>query len=284
MQVVVAAENEHRVIDEWKKDEEERKIKEEGKREKMALATWRKWLMGLRVICRVKEEYGHDFEAHVKESTNPFTNQNKASRRSEHDHDFEDLEGGHATTPDERPDAQNLSSNEDASFGGGFLVEHGDEADPQEGKSIVKGRTRSNEETKQPLPIARGLSDAMSTDEAPDTMEASLNGISGSEQMQDKTVIANAGTGTKKGRKRKASTVNEREMKSRRMMLTHHSARDGKKSKCSTQVLDSLPERKTRKTSTKPSKHREHDSTKQESGGRPGLRSTQQRSRGTLKF
>ncbi|KAI4163371.1 MAG: hypothetical protein LQ342_003106 [Letrouitia transgressa] len=56
--VVVAAENEDRVLDEWEKDEEARRIKEEGKREKMALSMWRKMLTGLRIIERVRDEYG----------------------------------------------------------------------------------------------------------------------------------------------------------------------------------------------------------------------------------
>ena len=75
--VVVAVENEDAVIDEWEKDEEERRIKEEGKREKVVLATWRKFLMGLRIVARVREEYGGDADAHMKEEMNPFTNKNK---------------------------------------------------------------------------------------------------------------------------------------------------------------------------------------------------------------
>ena len=85
--VVVAEEHEHVVIDQWEKEEEERRIKEEGKREKVALATWRKWLMGLRIIQRVREEYGQDADAHMKEEMNPFTNQNKKKRSSRADPD-----------------------------------------------------------------------------------------------------------------------------------------------------------------------------------------------------
>lgn len=79
--VVVATEHENTIIDQWEKDEKERKIKEEGKREKMALATWRKWLMGLRIIQRVRDEYGGDADAHMKEEMNPFTNQSKVRKR-----------------------------------------------------------------------------------------------------------------------------------------------------------------------------------------------------------
>ena len=80
--VVVAAEHEDVVIDEWEKDEVERKIKEEGKREKMALAMWRKFLIGLRIVERVHEEYGDDADAHMKEEMNPFTNKNRKTKAS----------------------------------------------------------------------------------------------------------------------------------------------------------------------------------------------------------
>ncbi len=110
--VVVAKENEHAVIDVWEKEEEERKIKEEGKREKMALATWRKWLMGLRIIQRVREEYGGDADTDAhKEETNPFTNHSRAKKAlqinaeqdcSQHDGRF----GG-----------------DDENMGGGFIAE-----------------------------------------------------------------------------------------------------------------------------------------------------------------
>ena len=80
--IVVAKEHEHLVIDQWERDEKERKIKEEGKREKMALATWRKWLMGLRIIQRVREEYGGDADSHMKEEMNPFISQSKAKKET----------------------------------------------------------------------------------------------------------------------------------------------------------------------------------------------------------
>ena len=87
--VVVAEENGQAVVDEWERDEEERRIKEEGKREKTALAMWRKWLMGLRIIERVKEEYG-GAETDMKEEMNPFINQSKAKKTSKSDTRVED--------------------------------------------------------------------------------------------------------------------------------------------------------------------------------------------------
>lgn len=75
--VVVAAEHENLVMAEWEKDEAERKAKEEGKRERDALATWRKMLMGLRIMKRVQEDYGGDADGDKKEDMNPFTNKRK---------------------------------------------------------------------------------------------------------------------------------------------------------------------------------------------------------------
>ena len=75
--VVVATEHEDRVIAEWEKDEQERKIKEEGKREQAALKMWRKLLMGLKIMQRVQEEYGGDPDKDKKDQMNPFTNKHK---------------------------------------------------------------------------------------------------------------------------------------------------------------------------------------------------------------
>ena len=107
--VVVAEAHEHAVIDQWEKEEEERRIKEEGKREKVALATWRKWLMGLRIIQRVREEYGQDADAHMKEEMNPFTNQNKEGSRADADNHLKQTE--------------DIASYANDDMGGGFLAE-----------------------------------------------------------------------------------------------------------------------------------------------------------------
>ncbi|KAL9120874.1 MAG: hypothetical protein Q9187_002575 [Circinaria calcarea] len=48
----------------------------------MALAMWRKFLIGLRIVERVHEEYGDDVEAHMKEEMNPFTNKNRRTKSS----------------------------------------------------------------------------------------------------------------------------------------------------------------------------------------------------------
>ena len=135
--VVVAVENETAVIEEWKKGEEERRIKEEGKREKAALATWRKWLMGLRIIQRVREEYGEDAEAHVKEGINPFTNQGKFRKLPQGD-DLAAVKDGRVTGGHDHGGSGGGSgggflAGGDNMLGGGFLPEGDDE------KKVVQG-------------------------------------------------------------------------------------------------------------------------------------------------
>ena len=121
----------------WEKDEEERRIKEEGKREKTALATWRKLLMGLRIIQRVREEYGGDADAHMAEAINPFTNPSRAKKTPQAD-------AGTGSTPEGGP----ITYGNEEDIGGGFLV---DDHDPDcgglspEGRDAVEVRHRAGE-------------------------------------------------------------------------------------------------------------------------------------------
>ncbi|MCJ1466720.1 hypothetical protein MMC07_005340 [Pseudocyphellaria aurata] len=118
--VVVAAEHEDLVINEWEKDEQERKVKQEGKREKVALAAWRKMLMGLRIMRRVREEYGGNADEELKEEINPFTNRKKRIR------------------PDPEREMPDIVGHIDEVSGddmaGGFLVEDLDEVKDSAGR------------------------------------------------------------------------------------------------------------------------------------------------------
>ncbi|MCJ1227444.1 hypothetical protein MMC12_004099 [Toensbergia leucococca] len=116
--VVVATEHEDLIIDEWEKDEEERRRREDGKKEKASLATWRKFLMGLRIVERVREEYGGDANAHMREELNPFTNKNKKLSIPAPSKKFMS------------PPRQDLNQHEDKDVAGGFLA---DEASDDEG-------------------------------------------------------------------------------------------------------------------------------------------------------
>ena len=133
--VIVADENENAVIDEWEKDEEERRIREEGKREKAALSTWRKWLMGLRIIERVREEYGGDADAHVKEGINPFTNQSKAKKVSKPIAESGSVQDGNPTDAHSNEDIGGGFFAEDEVNGGGFFPEGHEEEEIPHSKS-----------------------------------------------------------------------------------------------------------------------------------------------------
>ncbi|KAI0911863.1 Rad4 transglutaminase-like domain-containing protein, partial [Ustulina deusta] len=57
--VVIAQEHHERLLEELEKDEAERARKEDEKRRKAALSTWRRFLMGLRIADRIQQDYGH---------------------------------------------------------------------------------------------------------------------------------------------------------------------------------------------------------------------------------
>jgi xeroderma pigmentosum group C-complementing protein len=83
--VVVAAESEELILDQWEQDEAERVRKEDEKRRAAALGKWRKFLMGLRVIERVREEYGEELDDNVDE-LNPWINKNSKKVDSAKNH------------------------------------------------------------------------------------------------------------------------------------------------------------------------------------------------------
>ncbi|KFA76015.1 hypothetical protein S40288_00399 [Stachybotrys chartarum IBT 40288] len=56
--VVIAEEYHDQVMEELEKDEAERKRKEDEKRRKAVLGQWRRFLMGMRIVERIRQEYG----------------------------------------------------------------------------------------------------------------------------------------------------------------------------------------------------------------------------------
>jgi xeroderma pigmentosum group C-complementing protein len=139
--VVVAMENLEAVMEEWEKDEAERVRKEDEKRTKVAIGMWRKMLMGMRIVERVREEYGDEVDDEV-DVFNPWTNK----KGKEVDRDLEAqsrimeqrdegmaggfLQEGH---DEEELDAHHSSSffpvvhEDDDDHGGGFVIEGHDE-------------------------------------------------------------------------------------------------------------------------------------------------------------
>lgn len=56
--IVIAEEYYDQVMEQLEKDEAERARKEDEKRRKAALGKWRKFIMGMRIVERIREEYG----------------------------------------------------------------------------------------------------------------------------------------------------------------------------------------------------------------------------------
>lgn len=89
--VVVAAENEELVIDAWEADEVEKARKERDKREALVLGMWKKFFVGMRIVERMKREYGEEVE--IPKMEKPVMN--AATKKSEwetfqsHSGDFE---------------------------------------------------------------------------------------------------------------------------------------------------------------------------------------------------
>ncbi|TVY83096.1 DNA repair protein rhp42 [Lachnellula suecica] len=142
--VVVAEEHYDNVMAEFEKDEVERVRKEDEKRRKLVVNTWRKFLMGMRIVERMREEYGDDAGGDEVDALNPWTNKKKekeadkdveAQRRIMDQRD-EDNAGGFFPEgyEEEEPDSHQQSGffpvahdDDDDNNGGGFIVEGHDE-------------------------------------------------------------------------------------------------------------------------------------------------------------
>lgn len=117
--VVVAEENEELLRDAWRADAAEKRKREQLKAEKRILQTWRKFLFGLRIAERVREEYGGGDAVGDRErdSHNPF-----AARQKERQED----DGGSSNGDDPFPESPHNA----VDHGGGFLLPGaGDDAD-----------------------------------------------------------------------------------------------------------------------------------------------------------
>lgn len=136
--VVVAEEHYDAIMEEWEKDEAERVRKEDEKRQKAAVAMWRKMLMGLRIIKRIREEYGDEEGAEI-DAINPWTrnvlDKDLDGQRKEMEQRDEDMAGGFL--PEGHNEEEPVQSNffpvareeddDEDDGGGGFVVEDHEE-------------------------------------------------------------------------------------------------------------------------------------------------------------
>ncbi|GAB7340021.1 hypothetical protein MBLNU457_6526t1 [Dothideomycetes sp. NU457] len=114
--VVVAEENEDAVMELWQEREAEKKRKEDTKREAQMLGLWRKFVMGMRIVERMKAEYAGSGST---EEINPFVRRAKqqAVQRGEEEEGKEEAQGIYESFADH------------AARGGGFFHEGEGEED-----------------------------------------------------------------------------------------------------------------------------------------------------------
>ena len=115
--VIVAAEHEQTLIEAGEEEEAKRQLREDQKRQTLILGTWRKFLMGLRILEKMRNEYGTDELDHAKDAQNPFTNPNKVAGSRERNDEASaiDIQGGFVRDEDH-------DEVEESGFGGDLEV------------------------------------------------------------------------------------------------------------------------------------------------------------------
>ncbi|KAI9890000.1 MAG: hypothetical protein M1814_004618 [Vezdaea aestivalis] len=125
--VIVAEENEDVLIEAWEAAEEAREQRERIKRAKQCLTLWKKFLVGLRIVERVRAEYGGgDGKDEEKDEINPFTNQKIASRTTKQSAPIYHRTSGTKGTSMEANDAEDDLMCKKARSEGGFLRDDDD--------------------------------------------------------------------------------------------------------------------------------------------------------------
>ncbi|KAF2621391.1 Rad4-domain-containing protein [Macroventuria anomochaeta] len=92
--VVVAEENEHLVIDAWEAEEAEKLRKEAEKRQKFVLGLWKKFYSGLKIVQRMKDEYGEEAELPQEDLFAPMERKEETEWEVFQKHQGKDFEGG----------------------------------------------------------------------------------------------------------------------------------------------------------------------------------------------
>ncbi|KAK1623033.1 Rad4 transglutaminase-like domain-containing protein [Colletotrichum phormii] len=122
--VVIAEEYHDQVMEEIRKDEVERARKEDEKRRKAALSMWSKFLKGLRIVERIRQDYGH-----VDDSV-PVFQKHGAAKATKDAHADEDDKN--------QVDAEAMQMREEE-MAGGFFPEGHDEEEVDQPKRFTSG-------------------------------------------------------------------------------------------------------------------------------------------------
>ena len=197
--VVVAVENEDLLIDAWEVEEAEKARKEIEKREKLVLGLWKKFFSGLRIVERMRLEYGEDVEVPVQKAK-PVSKEEKKRNKSEWEvfQEHKNFEGGFLRDDAGAHEAPAKAQN-NTSLGGVFLPEDDEELLPD--LTIDHGEHSEKEITKvvdnvyrTPISLASALrqttdepNDDSGRDEAINSHESHISSSSSSSEEDEPT-------------------------------------------------------------------------------------------------
>ncbi|KAL6711758.1 hypothetical protein ACN47E_002801 [Coniothyrium glycines] len=157
--VIVAEENEHLVIDAWEVEEAAKAKKEADKRTTLVLSLWKKFASGLRIIERMRAEYGDDVELPEKK-VEPAPNELKQKSEWDVFQNHVDFEGGFVREADVPEDAPPPINSDD--IGGGFFPASQD--DPIHGELTIdhgeprkETTTRAGSASRMPISLTSTL-------------------------------------------------------------------------------------------------------------------------------
>jgi xeroderma pigmentosum group C-complementing protein len=172
--VVVAVENEDTVIDAWEVEEAEKARKEAEKREKLVLSLWKKFMSGLRIVERMKAEYGEDVELPVKAA--PVVKVKSKENKSEWEvfQNQDDFEGGFLREDGPRTRDEPVRANEDEDMAGGFFAasqeepEHGDLTIDHGDKQVEKRAPAAESSYQTPMSLMSAVQNPVEGDDDED--------------------------------------------------------------------------------------------------------------------
>jgi xeroderma pigmentosum group C-complementing protein len=175
--VVIAQENEDMLIDAWEVEEAQKQRKERDKREKFLLGLWRRFASGLRIVDRMREEYGEDVELPVKkEAALPEEDEKEKKSQWEVFQNHTDFEGGFMrddgadTGGGFVPEPTSRTTHQHDDMSGGFLpasqddAEHGDLTIDHGEKKDVSQAPMAASTCRTPISLTQALQQPSSED------------------------------------------------------------------------------------------------------------------------
>ncbi|KAL2760097.1 hypothetical protein ACRALDRAFT_1046606 [Sodiomyces alcalophilus JCM 7366] len=177
--VVIAEEYHDQVMEELRKDEAERARKEDEKKRKEVLRLWSKFIKGLRIVERIRQDYGHiddgvDIHVFGRGGGHSVAGDEKRGqlRRGQDEEEDEDKDMGGGFLPDGYDDEEEVSpaetgsrpvrhtsgffpdpDDEDAEDADGLLVDYGDPHDQRDPGAEAEGEQEEEGGSGLPAPV-----------------------------------------------------------------------------------------------------------------------------------